>query len=93
MPERKVKVNVPGLGLVDGTEVQILESLDRWTEVKLDDGTTLRVKPIVVSVARIDGRYDQNGNPMYALQASQAMTANSPDHLRQQVVTKDPKVQ
>jgi hypothetical protein len=82
MAERKVKVNLPGVGMVDGTPVQILESVDRWSEIKLEDGTTLRLKPVVLSVNRIDGRYDNEGNPMYAVQAGQAMTANAPDHLR-----------
>lgn len=83
MPEKRVKVNVPGMGLVDGTEVQIIESVDRWTDVKLNDGTTLRLKPVVMSVVRIEGRYDDSGNPMYAVQAGQAMTADAPEILRQ----------
>src|SRR5258708_32783756 len=82
MTERKAKINLTGMGTVDGTEVPVLESTERWTEVKLEDGTTLRVKPVIMSVTRIDGRYDQQGNPMYALQAGQAITAPSPDHLR-----------
>lgn len=82
MADRKVKVNVPGMGLVEGTPVPILESTERWTEIRLEDGTTLRVKPVVMAVTRLDGRYDPDGNPMYALQAGQAMTANAPDHLR-----------
>ncbi len=93
MPERKVKVNVPGMGMLDGTDVHIIESLDRWTEVKLDDGTTLRLKPVVMSVVRVDGRYDAQGNPMYAIQAGQAMTADSPEHLRFKPEQQPPKVQ
>lgn len=82
MTERKVKVTLPNLGAVDATPVQVVESTERWSDVKLDDGTTLRIKPVVMAVSRIDGHYDQEGNPMYAVQAGQAMTANAPDHLR-----------
>jgi hypothetical protein len=80
---RKVKVALPNLGIVEGTEVRILETTERFTDIKLDDGTTLRLKPVVMSVTRLDGRYDPQGNPMYAVQAGQAMTADVPDHLRQ----------
>jgi hypothetical protein len=83
MPGQKIKVNMPGIGLVDGTEVAVLESSERWTEVKLEDGTNLRLKPVVMTVARLDGRYDPQGNPMYAVQAQQVMTVSAPDVLRQ----------
>lgn len=83
MPERKVKVTLPGKGEVEGTEVQLNESVEKWTELKLDDGAVLRVKPVVMSVIRIDGQYDQQGNPVYAVQGTQAMVVvSAPDHLR-----------
>jgi hypothetical protein len=91
MAERRTKLNLPGIGLVDGIEVGVLESTERWTDIKLQDGTTLRVKPVIMSVVRVDGRYDQQGNPMYAVQTGQAMTADAPDHLRKQET--EPKVQ
>ena len=94
MAERKVKIPIPGKGMVDGSEVQLLESVERWTELKLEDGTVLRVKPIVTSVVRIDGQYDLQGNPMYAIQGGHAMVVGSaPDHLRQQSTQQKPKVQ
>lgn len=92
VPERKVKVNMPGLGIVDGTEVPITESTERWTDIKLEDGTVLRLKPIIMAVTRLDGRFDPQGNPMYAVQASQAMVATSPDHLREHPTEPAPKV-
>jgi len=84
MPEKKVKVTLPGIGTVDGSEVSVTESVDRWSEIKLDDGTVLRIKPLVISVTRVDGRYDPQGNPMYAVQGTQTMIVGSaPEHLRQ----------
>jgi len=80
--------------MVEGTEVPLIESVERWTELKLEDGSVLRVKPVVMSIVRIDGEYDPQGNPMYAVQGGQAMVVGSaPDHLRRPVATKDPKVQ
>jgi len=82
MPERR-KMNIPGLGVVEGTDVAVVESVERWTEVKLEDGSVLRVKPVVMSVLRLEGQYDPQDNPMYAIQAGQTMVvASAPEHLR-----------
>lgn len=82
--ERKVKVPMPPDGrIVEGFEVPVMESIERWTEIKLEDGTVLRVKPSVISAIRIPGQYDPEGNPMYALKAINAMmVAEAPAHLR-----------
>jgi hypothetical protein len=55
----------PGAPPVEGIGLEIEESTERWSEIKLSDGSILRVKPVVVSVARIDGIRDPEGNPMY----------------------------
>jgi hypothetical protein len=82
MPERK-KMNLPGLGEVEVTEVGLIESVERWTELKLEDGSVLRVKPVVISVLRVEGQYDPQNNPMYAIQGGQTMALVSvPEHLR-----------
>lgn len=36
-----------------------------FTEVKLDDGTVLRVKPTVIDAFRFEDRFDASGNPVY----------------------------
>ena len=83
MSEKKVKIDVPGIGLVDATEVSISESTERWTDIQLSDGSVLRIKPIVLSALRIENNYDQEGNPLYQLKVNQLMTiASAPDHLK-----------
>jgi hypothetical protein len=92
MPERIVKINVPGIGPAEGSEVGVTESVERWTELRLEDGSVLRVKPTILTVIRINGRYDPQGNPLYAIQGAQTMMVSSaPDHLRQGAGS--PKVQ
>ena len=85
MPETKRKIMLPDpVGLVEGVDVPIKESNERWSEIILTDGTTLRIKPNVMTVTRVDGHYDNEGNPMYALMSNQIMTiADVPAHLRQ----------
>ncbi len=89
MPEKKVKVPFPdptamgGVIMVDGSEIQVNESTERWSEITLNDGTVLRVKPAIQSAVRLEGRYDNEGNPMYALKGGQTVAiVNVPAHLK-----------
>ena len=71
--ERPVKVAGPDGKMLDGFEVPVTESTERWTEVQLEDGSVLRIKPSIVAAIRVTGQYDQDGNPMYVLKATNAM--------------------
>jgi hypothetical protein len=84
MAEKATKVEVPGAaGLVDAFEVSVSESTERWTEIRLDDGSVLRLKPVVLSALRLVDRFDPDGNPLYLLKVNQVMTvASAPEHLR-----------
>lgn len=85
MPEKRTKVPFPMApgGMAEGSEVPVVQSTERWSEVTLEDGSVIRVKPNVISAIRIDGMFDQDGNPAYALKATQTMmVASSPEHLR-----------
>lgn len=85
MSEKKIgPIQIPGItGPREATEVSIKESTERWTEVVLDDGSILRIKPVVLSAIRMDDLYDQDGNPVYQLKVNQLMTvASAPDHLK-----------
>jgi hypothetical protein len=68
--------------MVDAVEVDVLESSERWTDITLADGTTLRLKAVILGVLRLEGQYDQEGNPVYQIKANQVMTASCPDHLK-----------
>ncbi|MDR3678265.1 MAG: hypothetical protein P4N24_22485 [Acidobacteriota bacterium] len=93
MPNVRVKITIPNVGPVEGERIPITESTERWTDLKLEDGTVLRVKPAIISVIRVDNRYDQEGNPMYAIQGGQIMTiASVEDHLKRDA-GKEKKVQ
>ncbi|WP_156803336.1 hypothetical protein [Frateuria aurantia] len=82
MSERLTKVPTPQ-GEVEGREVQIVESLERWSDVTLSDGTTFRAKINIVNVVRIDGQYDAQGNPSYMINAQPAIAmVHVPDELR-----------
>ena len=84
MPERRTKIPfpTPASPLRDGVEVGVRESTERWSEVTLEDGSVLRLKPSVFSAIRIEGEYDPDGNPMYAVKAGQVLViASAPETL------------
>jgi hypothetical protein len=82
--ERPTKIVNPVDGKAsDGMEVPVLESTERWTDIKLEDGSILRIKPSVMSAVRLTGQFDPEGNPMYMLRAANAMmVAEAPEHLK-----------
>jgi hypothetical protein len=84
MAERKVKVPFGEAGaMADGVEVTVDESTEKWSEYKLSDGTVLRGKVTVVSAVRIEGQFDPQGHPMYAINMAPAMmVVDTPVSLR-----------
>lgn len=87
--ERKTKVPGPSGSMVDGWDVPIKESTERWTDVTLEDGSILRIKPSILGAVRIPGQYDPEGNPMYALKSTVTMiVAEAPENLKRGYVQK-----
>jgi hypothetical protein len=67
---------------VEGTVMPFQTGGEHWNEYLVDDGTVLRVKQVATEVIRVDGYYDQEGNPMYLLNSTNVMVASSPDDLK-----------
>ena len=55
------------------TNVDIDESIERWNEIRLSDGTVLRMKIVVVEVARSDDQYDADRNPLYSVKSNNVL--------------------
>jgi hypothetical protein len=57
MAERKTKIPfpLPDSPPVDAVDVQVKESTERWSEVQLEDGTVLRVRPSILGALRVEG--------------------------------------
>lgn len=83
---RKVQIPGPDGTLRDAVDVGIDESSEKWSEFKLDDGTILRAKMSIVSAARVDNDWDQDGNPSYVIKSHNIVTVvESPEKLRRKV--------
>ena len=86
MAERKKTIQIPPGETVVGSLVDIVESIERFNEVRLDDGTVLRVKIVTTEVTRIDDRWDEEGNPMYAIKSHNVVTVSeAPENLKRKV--------
>ena len=87
MAERKITAPLPDGKVVPATDVPVEQSTERWSEVTLEDGTVFRIKPVVLSVARLDGHYDEDGNSWYMVKSNAVISlVHVPDSLR------DPRV-
>jgi len=68
-------VNPDGsVGQEIGTMVEVIESKEPWTEYTIENGTKIRIKQALVSIAQIDGKTAPNGDPIYSVQAQQVMS-------------------
>lgn len=57
---------------VDGEPVEFTTQGEQWTTYDLADGSTLKVKTVMMEVARLD-EFDANGNPIYLFSAQQVI--------------------
>jgi hypothetical protein len=52
------------------TEVEVVEAREVWSEYRLADGTVLRVKPIMISINRVDEAQWVGGEPVYNMKST-----------------------
>ena len=52
------------------TEIEIIEAKERWSEYQLADGTTLRLRPVMIAVFRDEGQYTPDGDPVYNMKST-----------------------
>lgn len=57
-----------------GTLMEITDSKEPWSEYTLADGTKIRIKQTLISVAKLDGKTAPNGDPVYAVRSQQTMS-------------------
>jgi hypothetical protein len=83
MTERKIKVPGKDGKMVDAIDVPIEQAIERWSELTLEDGTVVRAKMSIASIARVEGQYDPHGNPLYLANSSPIISIVSvPDRLK-----------
>jgi hypothetical protein len=80
---RRRKIPGPNGEPTDAFEVGFRSAGEYWNEYLLDDGTVIRLKPVVVGVLRVEDQYDGEGQPLYAVKANNIVVISAPDELLQ----------
>jgi hypothetical protein len=52
------------------TEIEVLDAKERWSEYRLADGTTMRVKSVVIAVFRDEDQKTADGEPIYSMKST-----------------------
>lgn len=81
--ERKRRIKL-GNEDVEATQVPFQVGGEHWNEYLCDDGSVLRMKVVTTEIFRVDGRYDNEGNPTYVVKSTNVLTVSAPDKLRRQ---------
>ena len=53
-----------------------------WNVYRLSDGTEVRVRVVLVAASRREGKFAEDGSPMYDLNMQQIVHVTAPEHLR-----------
>ena len=62
-------------------KIDVNQSSEPWTSHVLEDGTVLKTKSVLVSAVRIEGEYDGDGKPIYAVEQKQILSIEPPIEL------------
>ena len=60
------------------TEIEVLDAKERWSEYRLADGTSMRVKSVVIAVFREDGQETAEGEPVYSMKSTLVTDVRAP---------------
>ena len=74
MAEHRRTVDYPPGQQSTGVDVEISESSEQPSRLKLEDGTILRIRPGVADVTRLNDQWDNDGNPVYVVRSSLIVT-------------------
>jgi hypothetical protein len=77
MANEKVTINMGGRQ-VQATPVDVNQSSERWNEYFLEDGTVLKMKLVLKKVFKVEGEFDEEGNPVYVMQSTNVTSVSAP---------------
>ena len=70
--------DLPPEAMQDANEIEMLEAKENWSVYRLADGTTLRIKPVMIAVFRADGQQGPAGEPVYNMKSTVITDVRTP---------------
>lgn len=77
-----MKMKAPDGTIVEVDKIEITEADEQWSTFKLEDGTVIRVKIVPVGIFRAQGRYNEDGEPVYIVKSQNVISTDVPERLR-----------
>jgi hypothetical protein len=75
-------ITLPNGQQVEASVLTFRTTNEDFSEYLLDDGTVVKLKVVVTDVARVEGIFDPQGNPLYIVQSTNVMSVDAPNELR-----------
>jgi hypothetical protein len=63
-------------------DVDVLEAKEVWSEYRLADGTVLRIKPVMITISRVEGEHTIEGDPVYNMKSTLVTDVRAPHELK-----------
>jgi hypothetical protein len=62
--------------------VEVEQAKEPFNEYRLSDGTTLKIKIVLLEVQRHKDQYSPDGNPQYEVKLAPVVAVSAPEELR-----------
>ena len=68
---------------VEAEVIEIVQSVERFNDIHLADGTILKMKVVAIEVVRLKDQWNAEGDPIYQIKSQNIVAAtNVPEGLR-----------
>jgi len=84
----KMKITLPDGKTVEAHSLDFKTNKEEWNEYQLEDGTTLKVKAIVIGIIRADSWNPITGDPFYRTESKLITRTLVPDKLKKTITIK-----
>lgn len=75
---KKVKINI-GARTVEGESMVFKATEEPWTIYKLEDGSIIKLKPVVSDIFKLPDKDPVTGLPQYMIRSSNIVSVEPPD--------------
>ena len=65
-----------------GTSLDFEAEKESWAIYSMEDGSTLKMRTIVAEIIRVDGEFNQAGEPIYTVKSTAILNVEVPGNLK-----------